>query len=134
MKIKDQGTNPRKGLLLFISAGCGCIILFLAITFFSLRWSVTSTEAYQDAMRRVRTNTVLLEELGAPISAGWRISSSRGWQGAARILDFSLTISGPKKSGTLTCRARLHYREWDFDLLEAKIGGKNDSIDLRIRR
>ena len=126
--------TDRKSIQLFILFGCIITLLFLVITFFSIRWSVTSTEAYRDAMRRVRTSPEILEKLGAPVSPGWWISSSRHNEAAAGILEFSLSVSGPRGRGTVACRARLTYREWSFDLLEVKIDGKQEVINLRSGR
>src|SRR5947209_3846351 len=88
-----------------VPTGClGLIILVAAaaagIFFFAVS-AVKSSEVYQFALDKAKSNATVVEELGEPIKDGWLVRGSVEMNGAGDHANFQIPISGPKKTGTI---------------------------------
>ena len=123
-----------------VPTGClGLILLGVAIVacvFFFVISAVKSSEVYQYALERARSNPEVVAELGEPIKDGWlvqgSVETSVGGRGHAK---FQIPISGPKKSGTIYAEAlkdpQVVGGTWYFTDLSVAVAGRADRIDLR---
>jgi TonB family protein len=124
-----------------VPVGClGLIVLVAAIgaaIFFAAMSAVKSSEVYQSALERAKSNPSVVEELGEPIKDGWFVRGSveSGLGGYGRA-SFQIPISGPKKSGTIYAEASKDPRvgeNWYYTTLAVEVEGRPDRIDLRGR-
>ena len=123
-----------------VPTGClGLILLGVAIVacvFFFVISAVKSSEVYQYALEKARSNPEVIAELGEPIKDGWlvqgSVETSVGGRGHAK---FQIPISGPKKSGTIYAEAlkdpHVVGGTWYFTTLYVEVAGRADRIDLR---
>src|SRR5205085_12124116 len=123
-----------------VPTGClGLILLGVAIVacvFFFVISAVKSSEVYQYALEKARSNPEVVAELGEPIKDGWlvqgSVETSVGGRGHAK---FQIPISGPKKSGTIYAEAlkdpQVVGGTWYFTDLSVAVAGRADRIDLR---
>ncbi|HYY96856.1 MAG TPA: cytochrome c oxidase assembly factor Coa1 family protein [Pyrinomonadaceae bacterium] len=124
-----------------VPTGCfGLIVLVVAavaaIFFFAVS-AVKSSEVYQFALERARSNPQVVEELGEPIKDGWLVYGSveMGLGGHGRA-NFQIPISGPKKSGTIYAEALKDPQvgeDWYYTTLAVEVEGRPDRVDLRSR-
>ncbi len=124
----------------FLWLGCGvvaavflCIGLVVAATtgIFALAFgSIKSSDVYQQAMSEVTTNPQALNALGQPIEAGWLVSGDVSINGASGDASLSIPVSGPKGKGTLYAEATKSAGTWQFGLLQLRVDGQPDIIDL----
>ena len=66
-----------------------------------------------------------------PISEGFMPSGSVNVSGSTGTANLSISISGPKGSGTITVEARRSGGNWTYQLLQVQIAGTGKIIDLR---
>ena len=123
-----------------VPTGClGLILLGVAIVacvFFFVISAVKSSEVYQYALEKARSNPEVVAELGEPIKDGWlvqgSVETSVGGSGHAK---FQIPISGPKKAGTIYAEAlkdpHVVGGTWYFTTLYVEVAGRADRIDLR---
>jgi TonB family protein len=116
------------GLLLLGVVAIGLIVMFVM-------GAVKSSVPYTQALTQAKTNPALLEEMGAPIEAGWYVTGSISSSGSGSNANLSFPIYGPKKSGMLHVVATKNpfsavTGEWRFTELEANVEGRNEPISL----
>lgn len=104
----------------------GAIVLFGGI-FGGVFYALKSSEAYQLALSTLQANSQAVSALGAPISGG--IPSGKiSINGASGSLKFSVT--GTKAAGQLVVEAMKQNGVWSLKVLNLKIDGRDDVIDL----
>jgi TonB family protein len=124
-----------------VPVGClGLIVLVAAVgaaIFFAAMSAVKSSEVYQSALERAKSNPAVVEELGEPIKDGWLVRGSVELSGATGRASFQIPISGPKKSGTIYAEAlkdpKVSGGGWYYTTLAVEVEGRPDRIDLRGR-
>ena len=118
----------------FIPVGCLSIVLiavaFVGAVAYFIIGSVKSSDLYQQAMIKTRSNAAVVRELGEPIETGWMVSGSINVEGNSGHADLKIPISGPKKSGVLYALAEKKQGKWDFSSLEVEIEGESKRINL----
>ena len=118
----------------FIPVGCLSIVLiavaFVGAVAYFIIGSVKSSDLYQQAMIKARSNAAVVRELGEPIETGWLVSGSITVNGNSGNADLKIPISGPKKSGALYALATKTQGRWDFSALEVEIEGESKRINL----
>lgn len=113
------------GVVLWLAA----IALFGSL-FGGIFYALGNSEAYKLAVSKLQANTVAMSALGAPISTGipsGEISTKGDDSGEAK-LDFSVT--GTKAKGQLHVEATKKGGVWSLRVLNLKIDGHDDVIDL----
>ena len=92
--------------------------------------AMKSSDVYKEALARAKASPAVAEALGTPIKAGYFISGNIKVSGPSGDADLSIPISGPRGKGTIYVEARKSAGEWSFSLLEVKIAGTQERIDL----
>jgi TonB family protein len=124
-----------------VPVGCfGLIVLVVAAAaavFFVVMSAVKSSEVYQFALEKARSNPTVVGELGEPIKDGWLVQGSVETSGASDHAKFQIPISGPKKSGTIYAEAlkdpQVAGGSWYYTTLSVEVEGRPDRVDLRGR-
>jgi TonB family protein len=121
-----------------VPVGClGLIVLVVAAAagiFFFAMSVVKSSEVYQFALDRARSNPSVIAELGEPIKDGWLVRGSVEMNGARGRASFQIPVSGPKKSGTIYAEAlkdpQVVGGTWYYTTLAVEVEGRADRINL----
>jgi hypothetical protein len=118
----------------FVPVGCLSIVLMVvvfaaAIVFFAFG-TIKSSQVYQEAMAKTRSNAAVILEMGEPIEPGWLISGQINVTESSGNADLSIPVSGPKKSGTVYVVATKKMGKWDIYGLEVAVEGENKRINL----
>lgn len=109
-------------------AWAAMIGLFAAF-FFSFAAAMKSSEAYQMALAKVRSDPQAIEALGVPIEAGIPMGSIQisGPSGSASL---SFAVSGSKANGTVYLDAVKDLGKWKLNRIELDVDGRSSRIDL----
>src|SRR5262245_52474794 len=120
----------------FIPVGCLSIVMaagaVVAAGVYFVFGAIKSSDVYQQALTRVRSNPAVVRELGEPIEPGWLISGSINVSNDSGNADVRIPVSGPKKSGAVYATAIKKQDKWDFSALEVEIDGETKRINLLI--
>lgn len=130
--------EKKSGALKWIACGClGCagLIVVVVVGFFALVGGAAftgmkSSDAYRLAMGRAASDPEVIEEIGAPIEAGFFVSGSVSVSGATGTADLSIPISGPDGKATVFAVAEKSAGQWQFSTLEVAIADTGRRIDL----
>jgi len=111
----------------------GAIIIGLIVTL--VMGSIKGSVPYTRALAQAKANPTLIAELGTPIDAGWFVTGSISSSGSSSNAELNIPISGPKGSGTLHVIAlkspfAAGTGDWKITVLEAKVDGRSDVINL----
>ena len=90
-----------------------------------------SSDVYQEALSRAKSNPAVVVALGSPIKEGLMVSGSTQTNGATGQADLAIPISGPQGKGTIYVAATKAAGEWDYSKLEVEIDGTKERIDLK---
>jgi lipopolysaccharide export LptBFGC system permease protein LptF len=139
MKITRSGSQVEKGRFSrnwkwIVPAVCFGIVIsmvaFVAAIFLISTAFIKSSETYQQALIRVRSNEAAVRRLGEPIEAGWflnwRIKISNG----STIVYVWIPVSGPKRSGTIHARASREEGRWVSQSFTLEVKGERERINL----
>ena len=114
-------------------AGLGALILFIgfgaliAYFVFSL---AKSSEVYQAAVAKAKTNAAVTEALGSPLEEGFFVTGNINVSGSSGEADLAIPISGPKGKGTLFVAAARSEGRWTVSTLVATISATGERINL----
>jgi hypothetical protein len=92
--------------------------------------TIKSSDVYQEALAKARSNPAVVRELGEPIKPGLLLSGSINVSGDSGNADLKIPVSGPKKSGAVYAVAVKRLGKWDFSALEVEIEGETNRINL----
>jgi len=120
------GRNWKKLLAAVFVCGLVFVAGIVALIMGTMRSSDVATEAFA----RARSNTLVAQRLGAPISEGWFVGGSINVSPGSGDADLSVPISGPKGKGTVYVTARKSAGTWAYSMMLAAIDGSNEKIDL----
>jgi hypothetical protein len=93
--------------------------------------ALKSSEPYQEALERAKTNDGVKAQLGEPIEAGFFVSGSVEISGPSGKADLSIPVSGPKGAGTVYVTATKSAGKWQYSTLEFAPKDSQARIDLR---
>ncbi|HEU0186103.1 MAG TPA: cytochrome c oxidase assembly factor Coa1 family protein [Blastocatellia bacterium] len=118
----------------FIPTGCLSVILIAAggvgaVAYFAVK-SIKSSYVYDEALKKLRSNSTAVSELGEPIEAGWQINGAINVNGDSGNAEVKIPVSGSKKSGSIYATAIKKQGKWDFSHLEVEIEGKTKRVSL----
>ena len=118
----------------FVPTGCLSLITlavaFVAILLVVIFGAMRSTDVYQGAVARAKSNPAVIEALGSPIKEGLFLSGSTNVNGASGQADLAIPISGPKGKGTIYVVATKSAGEWSYSKLVVEIAKTKERIDL----
>lgn len=111
------------GVLVIIA---GFVALIVSLIFGMMK----STDAYKDAMAKVKADPVVQSAIGTPIEESFFIMGSMHISGPSGQADLSIPISGPKGRGTIFIVAAKSAGQWTFSTLVVEIKDSGRRIDL----
>jgi hypothetical protein len=118
----------------FVPVGClSMVVMAVAVVaafIFFIFGTIKSSDVYQQALARARSNPDVVRELGEPIETGFLMSGSINVSGDSGNADLKIPVSGPKKSGAVYAVAVKRLGQWDFSALEVEIEGETKRINL----
>lgn len=106
------------------------VVGFVAAIVFFAFGAIKSSEVFEQAINKTRSNPAVVSELGEPIEPGWLVSGTIKVNNSSGSADLSIPVSGPKKSGTVYVVAAKKLGKWNFSALEVEIEGNNTRINL----
>ena len=116
----EQGTRSGwfrrnwKWLVPVLAAFCvGWILFFMHL--------LKSSEIYELALTRARSNKTLIKYIGKPIDPGFFIAGKIGGAGPNGSGYISFPISGPKGSGTISGTAEKASGKWKYLMLDVML-------------
>lgn len=114
------------------SVPVGCLSgLVLVIGFIALISGIMkSSDAYKQAIAKVKTNPAVVNVLGEPIKEGYFLSGSIKLSGKSGNANLAIPISGPKGKGVVYIVARKSSGEWSFSTLVVEIEQTNQRVNL----
>jgi hypothetical protein len=109
----------------------GGIVLVTAGVVGSVFAAIESSEPYQIAMERARTDEAVVERLGQPIEPGSAPSGKISKGGASGgTADLAIPVSGPQGTGTVYVVATQTKGVWAFSTLALVVTDSGERIDL----
>src|SRR5262249_36859671 len=89
----------------FVPVGClsmvGTVVAVVAAFIYFVFGAIRSSDVYQQALAKTRSNPAVVRELGEPIETGWSLSGSINVSNDSGNADLRIPVSGPKKSGAI---------------------------------
>ena len=117
-----------------LPVGClgiiGMVVIFVAAIIVFVFGAIKSSDVYQQAVAKARSNAAVVRELGEPIEPGWLVSGSVNVGNGSGNADLSIPVSGSRKSGTIYTLATKRQGAWEFTTLEMEVDGGNRRINL----
>ena len=118
----------------FVPVSCfGALVLlvgFVALIVNIVFGFMKSSETYEQAVARARTNSAVMEALGSPIEEGLLVAGNIRISGSSGESDLAIPISGPKGKATIYAVASRSAGIWTFSRLEVAIRESGERIDL----
>jgi len=116
------------GLLLLGAAIVACVFFFVIS-------AVKSSEVYQYALEKARSNQTVVAHMGEPIKDGWFVQGSVETNNGNSHAKFQIPISGPKESGTIYVEAFKSRNdsgggEWHYTTLEVQLYDMSNRVSL----
>ncbi|MEP6907383.1 MAG: cytochrome c oxidase assembly factor Coa1 family protein [Pseudoxanthomonas sp.] len=96
----------------------GFILLVVSAVFGMIK----SSDAYQGAMRQLRSSPAAATALGAPIREGWFPMGNIKINGPSGEANLQIPVSGPKGKGDLFVEATKSAGAWHFHVLVLQAG------------
>jgi hypothetical protein len=118
----------RKWALWGLASWIAFIVLVVAAVF-AVMLSLKSSDAYREAVTRLKENPEAMEALGEPITTGLP-SGSYETTGSTGKADLSFDVEGSKAKGTVYMDATRERGRWQFDKIELEVEGRAERIDL----
>jgi hypothetical protein len=107
-----------------------CGLVFVVGIIALIMGAMRSSDVAKEAVARARSNPLVVQRLGAPISEGWLVGGSINVSTGSGDADLSVPISGPKGKGTVYVTAQKTAGMWAYSLMQAAIEGSSERIDL----
>ncbi len=118
----------------WIVLGCVGLIVIVALVVWGfvalVMGSLKQSDAYKEALAKVRAESAAVEALGEPIEPGFFLSGSVNVSGPTGDASLSIPLSGPGGKGKLYLEATKRAGRWEYSLLELAVDGKPERIDL----
>lgn len=117
-------------------AGClGPVLFFAGLGFliYSLVFgAMTSSWAYNNAVRLAESNVEVLRNLGEPLEIGWFVSGEISVSDSSGDAELAIPIEGPLGSGTLYVVALKEAGRWHLEVAEVEVKGQVGRINLLV--
>jgi hypothetical protein len=102
----------------------------VAAFIFFIFGTIKSSDVYQQALARAKSNPDVVRELGEPIETRFLMSGSINVSGDSGNAEMKIPVYGPKKSGAINAVAVKRQGQWDFSALEVEIEGETKRVNL----
>jgi len=104
----------------------GFVALIINIVFGKTR----SSDAYRQALSKVRSTLAIVTTIGSPIQDGYITSGSLNEDEASGNADLTIPISGPKGKATLYLKATKSAGAWSYSKLVVQLDQTGERINL----
>ena len=114
----------------------GCLVPIIALgglisaIFVGVGSLIRSSAPYEQGLEKATANPEVVEQLGAPIEAGWFTQGSISVNNASGEADLAVPLNGPEGEGTLYIVAEKKAGQWQFQQLEVAVSDSEERIDL----
>lgn len=113
-------------LVLLVMLGIG----FVGLIFYGVSRVTKSSDVYQMALQKAKSNTEVSTAIGKPITEGWLTSGNISTNDASGSAELSIPISGPKGDARIYLSATKSVGKWTFNDLLVEIDVSDKRINL----
>ena len=92
--------------------------------------ALKSNDPYKDSIAAVQANSAAIEAIGDPIEPGFMPSGNINVVDDSGEVDFLISVSGPKGSGTITVIGTKAAGVWSYQTWHLKVAGQEEVIPL----
>lgn len=118
----------------FVPTGCLTMVLvcggFVTLIFTFVLGALKSSDVYNEALAKARTNAQVTAALGTPIEPGFWVSGNINVSNDSGNADMSIPISGPQGSGTIYVTATKSTGRWNYSTMVCEVSGSGNRINL----
>ncbi|HEY3448121.1 MAG TPA: cytochrome c oxidase assembly factor Coa1 family protein [Myxococcales bacterium] len=122
----------RTGLVIALAV-LGCVVLFggLAATIvYTVMSVIRSSEPYQVAMKQVRADPKVAEQLGSPLEEGLFTTGQISTSNDSGSASLEIPVAGPRDSAVVEVRASRAAGVWTLNHLMVRVEGSGSSLPL----
>lgn len=101
-----------------------CIVGFFTLFYFSLDTALNNSDAKKLMISEAEANPLVIEKLGAPITAGKVQAGSIELNGSAGEAELTIPLTGPKGMGTIHSEAVRRDEKWKLLQLQFTVDEK----------
>ena len=134
MNQQHQGNWWGRNWKWFVPVGCSsAIILFVTFIVILLTFVfglMKSSDAYKEALAKVKTHPAVKTSLGTPIEEGMFVTGNISISGPSGQADLAIPVSGPRGKGTVYVVATKSAGQWTFSTLAVEIKKTKERINL----
>jgi hypothetical protein len=91
---------------------------FVGAIFYGVTHMFTGSEPYKVAVDRAMKSPAVQENIGTPMKVGWFTSGNENLNGPSGSASLSISLTGPKGSGTIYVEAKKRAGTWRYETLE----------------
>ena len=110
------------GCLKIFLIGCSVLIVlgiaFIAVLVFIVFGAIKKSDAYKQALTRVKSDQRVIAVLGEPIDDGFWVSGNVHVDSSKGTADFVFPVSGPKSKARVHAVAATQMQSWEFTTLD----------------
>src|SRR5947209_6970396 len=110
------------GCLKIFLIGCSVLIVlgiaFIAVLVFIVFGAIKKSDAYKQALTRVKSDQRVIAVLGEPINDGFWVSGNMNFNNGKGNCDFKFPVSGPKGKATVHAVAATEGQGWQYETLD----------------
>lgn len=114
----QQPPQKSSGCLKVFLIGCGVLaflgVAFAAVLVFIVFGAIKRSDAYTEALNRVRADQRAVAVLGEPITPGFWVSGNMNINNGKGNADFTFPVSGPKGSAKVHAVASTEGQKWEY--------------------
>ena len=110
------------GCLKIFLIGCSVLIVlgiaFIAVLVFIVFGAIKKSDAYKQALTRVKSDQRVIAVLGEPINDGFWVSGNMNFNNGKGNCDFKFPVSGPKAKARVHVVASTEGQGWAYTVLD----------------
>ena len=91
---------------------------------------IKNSDVYVKSLTKAQASPAVIQTLGEPIEERFLVFGNIHVNGPSGEADLAIPISGPKGSGTIYAVATKSAGIWHFEVLQVRIKGSEERIDL----
>ena len=122
------------GCLKVFLIGCSVLIVLgvalVAVLVFIVFGAIKKTDAYKQALTRVKSDQRVVAVLGEPIDAGFWVAGKMNFNNGKGNCDFKFPVSGPKGKATVHVVASTEGNGWDYSVLDVTPDNGSPPINI----
>ena len=119
---QQPAQQKSSGCLKVLLIGCGVLIVLgvalIAVLFFIVFAAIKKSDAYTEALDRVRHDQRVVAALGEPVQPGFWVSGNLDFKNSKGTADFTFPVSGPKGGAKVHAVASTEGHGWQYTTLD----------------